>query len=353
MNRNRKTKRVMTTMLALGALAGCQGDGTIDLGGIDPAAAEAALAKAQAAPAAPADDVEAEQAAYLATARSNYLVIDGTIIGAITGFQGGNPVGTVVTEVVGAAAVVTKRISAVTYEDISFEIDAGANRIFWQWVQDTLLKKGTRKTGTIVSLDLDLKETERLNFTDAGITEIGFPALAAGAKTSAPLKIKLRPSTTSLVAGSGASAPALPLAKTFIGGNFALSIPSLVTNKIVRIDPFVVKVAFLPIVPGQPAPKGNGAVTLPSLSLSVSAPFADWKAWAQDFIVKGNNGAAAEKTGSLRLLAADLKTTLLSLDFIGLGIFRTSNDPTANTVAVARTNAEMYVEDARVSTVPQ
>jgi hypothetical protein len=353
MKRDLKTTRLMTTMLALGALAGCQGDGTIDLGGIDPAAAEAALAKAQAAPAAPADDVEAEQAAALATARSNYLVIDGTIIGAITGFQGGNAVGTVITEVVGTAATVTKRISAVTYEDISFEIDAGANRVFWQWIQDTLLKKGTRKTGTIVSVDLDLKETERLNFVDAGITEIGFPALAAGAKTSAPLKIKLRPSTTTIVAGSGASIPAMPRAAgAFIGGNFALSIPSLVTNKVVRIDPFVVKVAFVPIIPGQPTPKGNGAVTLPSLSLSVAAPFTDWKAWAQDFIVRGNNGPAAEKTGSLRLIATDLKTTLLSLDFTGLGIFRTSNDPTANTLAVARTNAELYVEDARISTYP-
>jgi hypothetical protein len=350
-----KRNRFMTTLaVALGALAGCQADGTIALGGIDPAAAEAALAQAQAAPAEQAEDVETAQGAALATARSNYLILDGTIIGAITGFEGGNPVGTVVTEVVGVNATVTKRISAVTYEDISFQIDAGTNRIFWQWVQDTLLKKGTRKSGTIVSADLDLKETERLNFVDAGITEIGFPALATGSKASAPFKIKLRPSTTALVAGSGASIPALPKTTgAFIGGNFALTIPSLVTNKIVRIDPFVVKVAFLPSVPGQPAPKGNGAVTLPGLVLSVSAPFTDWKAWAQDFLVRGNNGPAAEKTGSLRLIAADLKTTLLQMDLTGLGIYRTSNDPTANTVAVARTIAELYVEDARLSTLPQ
>jgi hypothetical protein len=340
MKRNESTTRIMMTVLALGALAGCRDDGTIALEGIDPAAVEAAMA--QATPAAQTEDVETAQAAYLATTRSHYLMIDGVLIGAVNAFEGGNPVGTVITELVGVNATVTKRISAVTYEDISFEIDAGANRIFWQWVQDTLLKKVVRKSGTIVSYDLDLRETERLNFVDAGIAEIGFPALAAGAKTSAPLKIKIRPTTTSLTAGSGASAPPLPRSTgAFIGGNFALSIPSLVTSRIVRIDPFVVKVA-----------KSNGAVTLPSLSLSVSAPFTDWKAWAQDFLVRGNNGPAAEKTGSLRLVAADLKTTLLTLDFTGLGIFRTSNDPTASTLPAARTNAEMYVEDARLTSYP-
>jgi hypothetical protein len=335
------------TCLALGLGTGCQGGAGLDLGGLAPAEMPAG----QGAPAVdetPPEDVEAVRAAYLATSRTSYLVLDGTLVGVVKNFTGGNVTGQVLVDTVGATGATLKHLGAVSYEDISFDIDTGTGKVFWQWVQETLARRFVRHGGSIVTLDLDLKEAERLDFFDAGIAEIGFPALDAASRASAPLKIKLRPSSTNLVAGSGATGPALPAATMpLVASNFRLVIPSLATNKVTRIDPFVVKVTVPPL-----RSTAAWTVTIPNLSLSVSAPFADWNAWAQDFIIKGNNSAAAEKTASLRLIAADLKTTLLTLDLTGLGIFHTAPDPASATVAVARELAAMYCEDAKLTTLP-
>jgi hypothetical protein len=49
---------------------------------------------------------------------------------------------------------------------------------------------------------------------------------------------------------------------------------------------------------------------------------ADFVARHDDFVIKGDNGSEAEKSGKLELLAQDLKTVLFTLTLGGLGIFK-------------------------------
>jgi hypothetical protein len=329
----------LVTLLALGAAAvpgvvGCDADGNFigNAGEQTPAAPE---------------DVEVTSAAVSTTATSYFLVLDGTLVGPVKSFSGGNATAPVLTETVGTSGVPNKHLGAVSYEDIAFDIDSGTAAVFWQWVSATLARNFVRHNGSIVSLDVNLKEVERMNFFDAGISEIGFPGADPAVKTSAPLKIKLRPSTTQVVAGSGAAAPAMPAAKSaLIESNFQLSISGLTTTKVVRMPPFVVTIAVPPLGSAT-----RWVETIPNLSFSVAGVVTDWNAWAQDFIVHANNGPTAEKTGTLRYLAADLKTPILTLNFTGLGIFRTSADP-ASPAGTNRLLAELYAEDARLSSLP-
>jgi hypothetical protein len=79
--------------------------------------------------------------------------------------------------------------------------------------------------------------------------------------------------------------------------------------------------------------------------LSTSAA-ASWKAWFDDFVVSGNNSDAAERKGSLTLLAPNLAEELVRIDFAGLGIFRLTGDPDPDVPpgAIATMTAELYCE---------
>jgi hypothetical protein len=332
--------RSLVTLLALGAAAlpgvlGCDAEGNF-VGNL-----------AEPTPG-PADEVEATAAAVATTATAYYLTIDGTMVGAVKNFSGGNATAPILSAAVGTTGAVDKYLGAPTYEDISFDIDSGTGAVFWQWVSATLAKNFVRHSGSIISVDASLKEVERLNFVDAGLAEIGFPGFDAASKASAPVKIKLRPVSTEVLPGSGATAPALPVAKSaLVASNYRLSIAGLTTTKVTKMAPFVVKIT----VPPPPPSTAKWVLTLPNVAFSVAGAVTDWNAWARDFIVRGNNGAAAEKTGTLRYLAADLTTTVLTVDFTGMGIFRTSADP-ASPAGTVRLLAEMYAENAKLSSLP-
>ena len=67
--------------------------------------------------------------------------------------------------------------------------------------------------------------------------------------------------------------------------------------------------------------------------------------WLEDFVVRGNNGQDREKVGVLEYLAPDMKSTLLSLNLFGLGIFRAAPDAVvAGSEQIRRTAVAMYCE---------
>ena len=67
--------------------------------------------------------------------------------------------------------------------------------------------------------------------------------------------------------------------------------------------------------------------------------------WFEDFVVKGNNGDANEKSGALLFLAPDLKAELARITLHNLGIFALRRDRQgAGTDAIQRVTAELYCE---------
>jgi hypothetical protein len=95
-------------------------------------------------------------------------------------------------------------------------------------------------------------------------------------------------------------------------------------------------------IPGVPE-VSNLVVTLPEKSVQ------SFRDWFDDFVVKGNAGSEQEKTGSLEFLAADLKTWLFRLDFMGLGILSLAPVEATTADRIRRMRAEMYVEEIAFS----
>ena len=81
--------------------------------------------------------------------------------------------------------------------------------------------------------------------------------------------------------------------------------------------------------------------------VAAAEPFFEW---ADDFIIKGNNGQKYEKSGSIDFLTLDLKTVLATLTFSNLGIFRCAPEKAeAGVESIRRVKAEMYCESMTFS----
>lgn len=91
-----------------------------------------------------------------------------------------------------------------------------------------------------------------------------------------------------------------------------------------------------------PSEGHNLTIYLPS---DAAAPFYKWH---ENFVINGKNEQGSEKSGTLDYLAEDLGTTLFTMTFHGLGIFRmTPEKPETGGDKIKRVKIEMYVEEMK------
>jgi hypothetical protein len=89
-------------------------------------------------------------------------------------------------------------------------------------------------------------------------------------------------------------------------------------------------------------------VVLSNLVLTLNdARSADWKSWADDFLINGHNLDNDEKTGTLDLLNAS-RQVVLSLQFSHLGITRLTRLPATGGGSAGRLEAELYYESLAI-----
>ena len=66
------------------------------------------------------------------------------------------------------------------------------SKAFYEWIKACFDHKHSRNDGAIITADYDYKEVTRLNFFNALITEVGFPALDAASKDAAKMTHQVR-----------------------------------------------------------------------------------------------------------------------------------------------------------------
>jgi hypothetical protein len=283
------------------------------------------------------------------------LRIDGLDAGAIREVAGGSPYAEVVSEPPGPDHIVRKHIGNVKYEDLKIDAGLGMSRGFWTWLQDMMDGRPVRHNGEVAELDLNYKEVFVTSFQNALLTEIGFPTLDVSLKEPGELSIKLTPESTQRRKGSAQANPSsMAKQKQWLVSNFRLVLGDLPTQRVSKIDAFTVKQALGDSNVGEfrnpvKAPTGlqlsNLVITVP---LSEAGPYYDW---LDDFVVRGNSGAANERAGTLQMLGPDMKQVLFEVGFEGVGISRITREPVgAGKEGVAQVRVELYVERAKLST---
>jgi phage tail-like protein len=287
------------------------------------------------------------------------IEIEGVNAGWTSGeVDGGHAVGDVITEKLGADHLQKKHLGNVKYEDISFKCGTGMSKALYQWIQtgfnQTHIKAG-RKDGAVIVANYDYEEIERLNFFHAMISEFGMPALDAASKDAAKMSLKFSPEYTRKQTGGGGKIKAnidTKKQKMWTCANFRLRIDAINENDIKRvnkIEALTVKQKITEHAMGEfrDYEKEPIGVEVPNLVLTVADSHAkDFYDWHEKFVIKGECGEEAERGGSLEYLTPDLKTTLFTLKFFHLGIFKISPEKVeSGQESIRRAKVEMYCED--------
>jgi phage tail-like protein len=285
------------------------------------------------------------------------IELDGIEAGWVSSVDGGHATSDVVVEKVGADHLQRKHIAGVKYEEITVSCGTGMSQKFYQWVKDSFDHKYSRKNGAVIAADYDYKEHSRLSFFNALISEIGFPALDAGSKDPCKMSIKLKPEYTRQATGASGSIAGgkykndQVVQKKWLPSNFRLKIDGLDCTRVNKIEALTVKQKTVENAVGElrdyecePA-----YLEIPNLVVTLAESHAaEFYKWHDDFVIKGNNGDAAEKGGTLEFLAPNMSDVLFTVTFEHLGIFKlTPEKVEAGSENIRRIKAEMYCEDMK------
>jgi len=286
----------------------------------------------------------------------NALELNGKVVGFLKKAGGGNAKCAVVTEKVGADTVAHKHLAGIEWDDFSVSVGLSSTGAVADWIQQSLDKNYSRKAGALIVMDHKMHEIGRKDFHEALITEVGWPALDASSKEPAYMSIKWKAEKVDTKRGTGAAVKGeytTAEQKAFLPMNFRLLIPGLECGYVNKVDAFTVKQNVTIHHRGQERlPQIEpGALEIPNLKVTVpDSHVKSFVTWAEDFMVKGNNGAAAEKTGSLAFLSSNLKDELAMLEFTGLGICDLKQEEVeAGSDKILNWTAEFYCETVKLS----
>jgi len=252
-------------------------------------------------------------------AKGATLVVDGKPLGMLEAVSGGAISADVITEKLGLDHLQKKHLAGVKYEDLALALGFGLDPSVYQWISSSWKAAYTRKNGGLI-----IGKTG-LQFYDALLTETTIPACDVSARLPAFLTVKLAPKYTRDGAPMSRTIFAAPVAtqQVWAPANFRLEIDGLDGSGVLKIDPLTVKMKISENAVGDQRDyeKEPAVVEFPNLHILLAeTKAASWKAWHDDFVIKGNNSDDREKTGRLILLAPDNVTEIMRINLFHLGI---------------------------------
>jgi hypothetical protein len=279
------------------------------------------------------------------------LELDGQFIDFLKAAEGGFPKSDVIAEPIGPSPFVKKHIGPPKYQDIVIQCNPVMPKLLFDWIVATLAHNYIRKNGTIVTGTFDYKEQSRLQFNNALISEVSFPACDGASKETAYMTVKFSPEFTKPLKGSGAvmkGSMVKAQQKLWLPANFRLTIPGLDCTKVSKIDAFTIKQSVKQDNIGEMRDyqKVPSKLEFPNLSIYVAESNAGtFYAWFEDMVIKGNAGEDREPDGTLELLSPNRQDVLLTVNFKHLGIFSFAPEKAeAGADQIRRVKVEMYCE---------
>lgn len=278
------------------------------------------------------------------------LELGGVFAGWVDSYQGGELVADIESQAADPTGVHKKHVGNVAINDIVLTAGNWMSSAFYQWIQDTLSRRVPRRDGAILTFDTQLRPIGRLEFLEATLREVAFPALDAASRDAAHFTVRIAPMRARTVIGGGkvpslSSAGRLP----WRASNYRMALDGVDTTNVSAIDGLAFGQTLTTDFRGQVV-----GVDFQESDLLITQPGAGTLGpWIDDFLVQGNRLDANERSGSLTLLAPNLTDALFTLGFDHLGIVgRVPSDPAAQTGAPITTRVQLYMEDMQFNFTP-
>jgi hypothetical protein len=278
------------------------------------------------------------------------LELEGSFAGWVDSFQGGDWAVEVITDPPGTTLGVRKKhVANFGVSDIVLTVGHWMSSAFYQWLQETLARGAPRRSGAILTFDNFLRPIGRLEFGYALLKEVGFPALDAASREPAHFTVRIAPEQVRRVAAT-AAAPGLSSKgrSHWLVSNFRVAVDAVDTSSVSAIDALTVAQTLTTDFRGNVVVE---AVTEPDLAITQPGA-GTFGPWVDDFLVQGNRLDSNEKSGSLTLLAPNLKDTLFTLSFSHLGVAGYGPNAPEQAGAPMATRTQLYTEDLQFDFTP-
>lgn len=281
-----------------------------------------------------------------------FLDLQKTAAGWLLSAEGGLATTEVVNERLAGGNPVRKHAGNVKMEEITFSCGSSMTEPFYEWLKNSLDYKHERKEGSIVTLNYDFKESTRLDFFQALITEIGLPGVDATSKEACKFTIKMAPEWSELKhlgATAAGRAPTDPVKqKRWQAANFRFEVDGMDTKRVSKVDAIVIKQNIVDNTIGERLlfEKEPAQIDFPNVVFYIPEVDAGpWYKWYEEFVVQGKSDPSKEKQGHLDYLTTDVKDTLFTVNFTNLGIIKYTPDKLESSSEKVRSvKIEMYCE---------
>jgi len=280
------------------------------------------------------------------TAGRHAIFLDGELAGWLQAVEGGQTAGDAIAGRLGQYPVETKHIAGVKYEDITLSCGTGMSPHFYEWIKAATDSQYERKNGQIVTCDENFKPMSALDFSNAIITEVVFPALDAASKDAAKLTIKVRPEWTRMNARPGGSVSGMTNTKAqkkWLPANFRLQIAGLDCTRVNKIEAITIKQKVVESPAGATRGYQKESANVEVSKLVFTLPEGQAESFYKEAV--GKRGPGNGKTGQLDYLSEDMREALFTLKFTELFVVSLTPDKTgAGNETIRRVKVEMYCE---------
>lgn len=285
------------------------------------------------------------------------LTLDGVKCGFPKSLEGGGVSAEVISVLDGTSPFAHKHIGSPRYEEFSIQFGSAMDRTLFDWIAATWAGKFARKNGSIIAVNQKLEMVSQRDFFNALITETTFPALDAASRNPVYLTLKFAPEYTRNSKASGKVTGAVAKQqKLWLPSNFRLTLGDLDCSKVSKVDAFTIKQALVTerIGDSRDHLREPGRIEFPNLRITLAESGAQsWLDWFDDFVIKGNNDGAKEKSGSLSLLSPNQQEVLARVNLFNVGIFKLASEKAeANSDQIKRVTAEVYCEQMEFQLAP-
>jgi hypothetical protein len=261
------------------------------------------------------------------------VLVDGQAVPA-QGPSGGYVKADVSTTFPSASGPPQRQISSFGYTNLQFELGLEVGTPILNWVNAALKGNPITKNGTLIELDDQNRAKSYLDFTDGAIADFVVPGFDGSSSAANTFTLEASIGKSTFRAGDNTSVQLPNQLKPFLSSNFRLEIDGLPTTRVRLIGPLSFR-------------RASSGIVSTDLVVTFSDVDVDpWRAWADDFIVQGNNGQDKEKQGAIEVLAPNLADVLATLTIKQIGIFELT--PTDDT-SIRTHRASMYFEYAQLS----
>lgn len=193
----------------------------------------------------------------------------------------------------------------------------------FQWIGESFAKGGVIRSGAIHSYDKYHRSVAIQSFSNAIVSEVGFPTLSASSRDRWVLNIRLAPEAVRAFKGNGAVIGfTAPLAKaSILASNFRFSIPGLPTSHVIQIEGFTWQQTLVAPRKGTTRTTLGGATSIVTPRLKLIIPMNDYDKWRdrwESLVISGTAGASTLPTGTLEFFSPDLTARLPRIVFYDL-----------------------------------